>query len=697
MWIEPVGARLLVSCTCPFFFDRLEICKHIWAAIMAAEAQSLPLVAPGVSPRSVSLEPIDVDEDLEDPDLEEEMPVDDWYLRRPVPKQRPKDVSAAPPRWRQLLAAIGGAPSPTPARPRIVADQLLYIIDVAASLAGGVLVIELMTRDRKANGEWGKPKPARLTPSDIQSLPSRTERHMLERLVGARPHFNYGAWTDYGYELSRFRLHGVLAADVVPLLCVTERCLARVIAGTGPRSQPLLLPLAWDDSAPWRFAVSIRRDDVEQVYVIDGSLERNAERMTVTEPLMVLSDGLLITRTHAARLIDGDAYPWLSALRRADALRIPLDARDDLIDTLLVRQPPLAAAPDELRIETVNGIPRARLHLRPFSFRGDRLAADVTFDYEGTSIPAASTQPIVRVPDAPRALRRDAEAEGRFLATLHELGFRDEWSPDRGQRVLQLSVHVLPRIVRPLLDEGWQVEVAGHGYRQPGRQSSTSSLGHRLVRAARRGGVSTTSMPSLPALLAALERGESFVTLGDGTIGLLPEEWLQQARADRAARRRANGDDLRFKRSQVALLDALLAAQPEASWDETFAQRPRRAAGLRRHPAGGSARVVHRHAARLPARRARLAAVPAALRLRRLPRRRHGARQDGHGAGAAGARGASQADGQRASLARRRAAIAGLQLAAGGGAVHPGAARARVRRRRTGAAMRAGSATTTWC
>ena len=95
--------------------------------------------------------------------------------------------------WRQLLDAIGGSLPPPPARPRIAPGQLLYIIDVAASLAGGVLVIELMTRDRKANGEWGKPKPARLTPADMQSLPDATERHTLERLVGARPHFNYGS------------------------------------------------------------------------------------------------------------------------------------------------------------------------------------------------------------------------------------------------------------------------------------------------------------------------------------------------------------------------------------------------------------------------------------------------------------------------------------------------------------------------
>jgi superfamily II DNA or RNA helicase len=570
VWLEPDGRQLRASCTCPFFFDRGAICKHIWAAILAAEAQSIPLLVPGVAPRTVELYPVDLDDDLDDEGLEYEGQEDrdgGWYRR--IGATPPRPTVQAPPAWRQLLDAIGGVASPAPGpRPRLASGQLLYVMDVAASRASGALVIELMTRDRKANGEWGKPRPARLTTADIRALPDPAERQMLERLLGARPHADYGGWTDYGYELSRVRLHGVLAADFVPLFCATARCMVRLVADTG--SRPTLLPIVWDDGTPWMFSVSIRRDDVNGVYVIDGSLSRDAERMAVTEPLMALSDDLLVTRTHAARLSHGGAFPWLAALRRADPITIPLNARNALIDTLVAKQPPLADAPDELRVETVTGIPRPRLQLRPISFPRDRLAAELTFDYDGTPVPAASTHPVIRVADAPRAIRRDGEAEERFLATLHELGFRDDWSADTGQRVLQLSVHVLPRIVRPLLDQGWHVEAAGRTYRQPGGvRLDVVSSGIDWFEL--RGQVEYEGQrASLPALLAALERGESFVSLGDGTIGLLPDEWLRK-HATIARLGSREGDGIRFKRTQVGLLDALLAAQPEANWDETFA------------------------------------------------------------------------------------------------------------------------------
>ena len=68
------------------------------------------------------------------------------------------------------------------------------------------------------------------------------------------------------------------------------------------------------------------------------------------------------------------------------------------------------------------------------------------------------------------------------------------------------------------------------------------------------------------------------------------------------------------------------------------AVRCARATSWRRSAAPRAARCRRSRssaAARLPARRARLVRVPAPLRLRRLPRRRHGARQDRHGAGLA--------------------------------------------------------------
>jgi uncharacterized Zn finger protein len=42
--LEAVDTRVRVTCTCPHFYDNAVVCKHIWAAILAAEADALPVI-----------------------------------------------------------------------------------------------------------------------------------------------------------------------------------------------------------------------------------------------------------------------------------------------------------------------------------------------------------------------------------------------------------------------------------------------------------------------------------------------------------------------------------------------------------------------------------------------------------------------------------------------------------------------------
>lgn len=378
VWLEPVGTLLRASCTCPYFIDRSDICKHVWAVILAAEQQSLPLVPPGVAPDSVELEPL----------VPDDQDVDDHYEFQAPPVAQPRRKSEPAPPWRQLLDAVGVAHSPAPpVRPRLAEGQLLYVIDVAATIATGAVVIELMMRDRKANGDWGKPRPARVGAAAIRSLTDAADRQILERLLGARPHLEWSGWTDMGQELSRVQVPGVLVDDIVPSACTTGRCMLRLSApaeGAGARAEsgmdianrwldrrtasrfraalatpvpPSLEPIAWDDGPPWAFTVSIRRSEPDPEYVVEGWLARDDQRMALADPVLLLADGLLFTRTHAARLDHHGAFMWLAALRRAGRITMPVEARDELMDALLASPPQLAEVTDDLRVERCKGSP----------------------------------------------------------------------------------------------------------------------------------------------------------------------------------------------------------------------------------------------------------------------------------------------------------------------------------------------------
>jgi superfamily II DNA or RNA helicase len=564
VWLEPLGATIRASCACPFFIDRYDICKHVWAVILAAEAQAIPLVDAGINLESVDLDPL-LPEDLVD--------VDDgpWLPRRVAP--RPHRAPHRPPPWRALLDAVT-APVAAAARQNLsAAAQLVYVVDIAATHTAGALVVELMTRDRKANGDWGKAKPTRMSAADIASRPD-AERALLERLTGARPHLEWGGYgSGFGHELGRVQLRGVLLTDMLPAICATGRCLARTpgpaVLSRAP--SPALEPLAWDEGAAWTFAIGVEPGGAAGGYRIDGWLARDGERMALADAVVVLADGILITRTHAARLQHGGAFAWLAALRGTGPVTVPADGRDALIDALMILGPALATVPDDLRIETIAVPLRPHLRLRPPAGRADRLIAEIAFEYDGTLVAPESPHQVVRAPGGQRAVRRDPAAEQQAIATLFERGLRSEWNYQTGRPALQLPAHMLPRVARSLLDEGWHLEAEGRAYRRPGTPAAlqvASGIDWFELSADVPYG---DQHASLPALLAALDRGDGFVALDDGSLGLLPEEWLRK-HAPIARLGSRDGSHIRFKQSQVALVDSLLASQPDASWDETFAR-----------------------------------------------------------------------------------------------------------------------------
>jgi SNF2 family DNA or RNA helicase len=74
---------------------------------------------------------------------------------------------------------------------------------------------------------------------------------------------------------------------------------------------------------------------------------------------------------------------------------------------------------------------------------------------------------------------------------------------------------------------------------------------------------------ALPELLAALSRGETTVRFDDGSMGIIPEEWLEQYGL-LAGLGTVEGEHLKFSNTQAGLLDALLGAQELVEYDDQF-------------------------------------------------------------------------------------------------------------------------------
>ena len=333
------------------------------------------------------------------------------------------------------------------------------------------------------------------------------------------------------------------------------------------------MALTWDEGEPWKFQLQLRQGKRDR-WMVTGQFSRGEERMEARIPELVLPGGFLFTRERAAALSGDTSFAWLSYFREGNTIEAPEPDGESLLAALLsAPAAPAVDAPPELSFEEVQPTPRPalRIHGNKPGYPSSKLAGDLSFDYEGRQVAGAEKTRGFYDSSTRRFVRRNAQTEADATALLESSGLKyQRWGYDNAFGAWEITPAKLPRLVRTLLEAGWHIEADGKVFRRPGAFKIGVSTGVDWFEL--HGDVAygeTTA--TLPALLEAARRGESMVQLDDGTYGVVPEEWLKRIGMF-AGMGEAQDGHMRFRRSQAGLLDALLAAQPEATCDETFAR-----------------------------------------------------------------------------------------------------------------------------
>ncbi len=430
-----------------------------------------------------------------------------------------------------------GAPPPSDAASHAV--EYLYAVDAEASRGSSALTVRLFARVRRPDGTWDRPVPATVRP-DAALRTSPLDRRLL------MPFLAPGA--DQGSGTGRWVLADAIALEWTPQAARAGRLL--LLSGTTTR------PLRWDDHE-WTFSVDAAA--AEDGYRLTGRLDGPRGRLPIGGPVLTLPGGLIVTDDRAARFVPGPNPGVIPILRNAGPIVVPPSATARLAEWLSRYGAPHDTLPPALRLQPTDVAPTPALHIQP-SPSGETLEARLWFDYDGSPVDPGGSSPVsdgVRR----RLVHRRAEDEQEAIARLAALGLSrlDDLR-------FQVSAEALPDLVGVLSAEGWRLEAHGTPYRPAGpvRLSVTSGIDwFDLTATVPFGDVSST----LPEVLAALERGESTIALSDGSVGVLPDHWLR--RLAPLASIGSTGPDgrLRFRRSQAALLGALLDAQPDAVVD----------------------------------------------------------------------------------------------------------------------------------
>ena len=570
-WRVSLDARTLdeglqLSCACPFARDN-GFCKHLWATLRFAdqERKLAPLIEAAIGRMVEASEDESLWHDVPQKRLSNP-PAPTQRQPRALEKPQDKAPPTPPPVWQRIIQHVAqqsrfegplAAPSVWPSDRRLV-----YIIDLPASAAQTEgLVVELATEKQGRDGGWELPKVFRGGMAVWRAIPEAIDREIGEMLRGSR---RANEWVRSD-STSGFVVAASAFDTVLRLMSDTGRLRVR----HQPHERPIE-PAQWDGGPPWQVRYHVERQGEAGSLVLFADMERSGETMSLDGVDLLHSAGFLIRGHTIARAEISGPYALVSELRNNGPVALQVSELPAVVGALAqLPRTPRIDLPEGLGIREVAPQPTPVLSVSRLedSWRRDQLFATLSFDYEGTSIVSSRPGGMVFDSRNTQIIRRDAQRESEAEQSLKQLGLRPEqdWRQGSG---LTFPSSRLETILRELTAARWRVLIDG--------------IAHRIstaVRANVRSGVDwfdldvrvafgDTPVP-LPRVLAALRDKQSVIELEDG-VGMITAD-VRQRLAPLLAY--ANGArDLRFQRSQTALLDALLATIPAAEPDQQFEQ-----------------------------------------------------------------------------------------------------------------------------
>ena len=454
------------------------------------------------------------------------------------------------------------------------AERLVFVLDQSSceGLSQVTLFVERQTA--KVGGGWSAGKPFNLAAFDFEELPSEVDRELLG-LMGYGPE-QFGCSTrDWRLNKDEHGLSAAQARAILPAIARAGRLEFLKAKGTGRAAE-----LEWDPDGP--FSIHLRGEVVEEggskLLQVTGSLLRGETTYTHKEVQAVLPGGLAVMQRRLVAMAPEGAVPILLDLVSSGTMVVGESASEEfqrIVGGLPkgVWQHAGEAAPEaEAPSPPEPFTPELLVEVNRAKSSGARLECEIVFDY-GPEMRVAPDSRIMTMQGTDtesgksQVVRRDLDAEaGRLEEYLHVGGRRSRTHRELGQDG-NISAAQFPRVARDLMGLGWRVKADKKVIRYAGQSSVSVRSGIDWFEVKGRVAFGAESA-SLPELLKAARSGQIMVELGDGSTGMIPEDWLQTWGLLSIGK--TSGDSVRFQQSQGWLLSALLAEREAVERDEGF-------------------------------------------------------------------------------------------------------------------------------
>lgn len=552
------------NCSCHDEVPSGFVCKHVWALACYLDAHE------HLVPESINAFAGFYNHgERFDPEGEDDWDEDEIDESAFVPLEvvgRENDDGEIPP-WHKLAQQIQQALSrhrqqTEPLQQSVTERELRYEIPVDGRSWSEEIPVVVRVRQRLKSGEWGKWKE--LKPNDDGAGIDPAEWLLAMTVKG------FGSLRGVYYYNDVTHLTAQQARAVLPRLCATHKLFYR-------EGDLLTGPLQWDDGVPWHFRIAVVPKDSD--YEIQGEVVRGTETRLLSDSLSVAGGMILWSTCISQYQADTDQEAWLAAFVQRPPLVMPESEIQQFLESVGTSSalPPLSLPPRMDALQPLQ-VTAFKLALLQSTLKdGRHIPARFLIMYGDQEVSYLPKGAVLKFEEGNVGLR-DSAAESVAWERLWQLGAKELSYFDRNDAHLLIPSKQLPDFVQALSAEGWEVYAQEKLYRTAGSFSIAVKSGidwFDLQAECDFGGQTA----SLPALLKAVRNKERWVELGDGTLGMLPDEWLAKW-APIATLGEVEGDAVRFKTAQAGLLDAWLMDQPDVDVDEAFDQFRQRLTGF---------------------------------------------------------------------------------------------------------------------
>jgi superfamily II DNA or RNA helicase len=464
--------------------------------------------------------------------------------------------------------------------------RLFFLLDLTESMSQCQPVIFFYQRHRpNATANFGPFQPVALDRSALERWEDPADRELLPLLLGTELPYN-DPTLDSDYLYNRRLVAGrrigaslpkMLAAVLLPKLCATGRLLSLLSV----RRSELFAsarPLTWDADEPYRLSLRIKPDQSGQCWDMRAEARRGDYHFAAHHATVISDGGLAVFGDRIISIDNDESYKLCRAVG-FEPIRVPFaDGTQFMVECL--RYPEVAnQLPPELQWEQEELVPDFQVSIAlPNVQRGRKPALTIEFQccYGDSAFRPGHGRAVFASPENRKVFRRNLNQEEEVAAELEmDPDFADSVRPNADESWLyQCDARSLERVTATAFKKGWRVIANGQLVRRS--TGVTLSVKSDIDWFELNGRIDFDGESvELPEVLSAIRRGDNHVTLGDGSSGMLPAEWL--AKFGPIAELAGRGEEeqgLKFLPSQALLLDSLLASTSadQVGIDERFAE-----------------------------------------------------------------------------------------------------------------------------